>query len=230
MLDINKAYQQIGLLNQEYESIYRNKIFGDKTMKFKDLFMNMEKIIKIYNNIYSLKENFNSKQIISSFNMFSAFKEVKEIIREMEYDRDNMNENIKKIFIECQRISGILTGEINFLINDYNKKNIHLLIMANIFYRFYQNNFIKGINDCLKQQKDELNLENDLINKMIIKIIQNCDQNQIEIVQELKGDYPFLLRYHMIEILSQNAFLFQVENQEFFFGNFTHLFIVLYFY
>ena len=214
MLDINKSYQQIGLLNQEYENIYRNKIFGDKTMKFKDLFMNMEKIIKIYNNIYSLKENFNSKQIISSFNMFSAFKEVKEIIREMEYDRDNMNENIKKIFIECQRISGILTGEINFLINDYNKRNIHLLIMANIFYRFYQNNFIKGINDCLKQQKDELNLENDLINKMIIKIIQNCDQNQIEIVQELKGDYPFLLRYHMIEILSQNAFLFQVENQE----------------
>lgn len=96
MLDINKSYQQIGLLNQEYENIYRNKIFGDKTMKFKDLFMNMEKIIKIYNNIYSLKENFNSKQIISSFNMFSAFKEVKEIIREMEYDRDNMNENIKK--------------------------------------------------------------------------------------------------------------------------------------
>ena len=214
MLDVNKAYQQIGLLNQQYESTIRNKIFGDKTMKFKDIFMNVEKIIKIYNNIYTLKENFNSKQIISSFNMLSLFKEVVEIITEMKYELDKMNENMKKIFIECQNIIGLITGNLDFLINDYNKNNIHLLIMANIFYRFYQNNFIRGIIDCIKNKKIEINIENDLINKMILKIIQNCDQNQIEIVQELKGDYPFLLRYHMIEILSQNAFLFQVENQE----------------
>ena len=214
MLDINKAYQQIGLLNQEYENIYRHKIFGDETMKFKEIFMNVEKIIKIYNNIYSLKENFNSKQIISSFNMLSVFKEVVEIINEMQNEKDNMNENRKKIFIECQKIIGLLTGNPDFLINDYNKNNIHLLIMANIFYRFYQNNFIKGIGDCLKNKKTEIDLEKDLINKNIMTIILNCDQNQIEIVQKLKGDYPFLLRYHMIEILSQNAFLFQVENQE----------------
>ena len=214
LLDINKAYQQIGLLNQQYENMLRNKMFGDKTMKFKDIFMNVEKIIKIYNNIYTLKENFNSKQIISSFNMLSLFKEVVEIINEMKFESNNMNENIKKIFTECQNIIGLLTGNIDFLINDYNKNNIHLLIMANIFYRFYQNNFIRGIVDCIKNKKIEINIENDLINKMILKIIQNCDQNQIEIVQELKGDYPFLLRYHMIEILSQNAFLFQVENQE----------------
>ena len=214
MLDINKAYQQIGLLNQEYENIYRQKIFGDKTMKFKEIFMNVEKIIKIYNNIYSLKENFNSKQIISSFNMLSVFKEVVEIINEMQMERENMNENIKKIFIECQKIIGLLTGNPDFLINDYNKNNIHLLILANIFYRFYQNNFIKGIGDCLKNKKTEIDLEKDLINKSIVTIILNCDQNQIEIVQKLKGDYPFLLRYHMIEILIQNAFLFQVENQE----------------
>ena len=214
MLDVNKAYQQIGSLNREYENIIRNKILGDKTMKFKDIFMNVEKIIKIYNSIYTLKENFNSKQIISSFNMLSLFKEVVEIINEMQYELDKMNENAKKIFIECQKIIGILTGNIDFLINDYNKNNIHLVIMANIFYRFYQNNFIKGIVDCIKNKKLDINIEKDLINKMILKIIQNCDQNQIEIVQELKGAYPFLLRYHMIEILSQNAFLFQVENQE----------------
>ena len=214
LLDINKAYQQLGLLNQQYENIIRNKILGDKTMKYKDIFMNIEKIIKIYNNIYTLKENFNSKQIISSFNMLPLFKEVVEIINEMKYELDKMNENMKKIFIECQNIIGLLTGNFDFLINDYNKNNIHLLIMANIFYRFYQNNFIRGIIDCIKNKKIEINTENDLINKMILKIIQNCDQNQIEIVQELKGDYPFLLRYHMIEILSQNAFLFQVENQE----------------
>ena len=214
LLDINKAYQQLGLLNQQYENIIRNKILGDKTMKYKDIFMNIEKIIKIYNNIYTLKENFNSKQIISSFNMLPLFKEVVEIVNEMKYELDKMNENAKKIFIECQNIIGLLTGNVDFLINDYNKNNIHLLIMANIFYRFYQNNFIRGIIDCIKNKKIEINIENDLINKMILKIIQNCDQNQIEIVQELKGDYPFLLRYHMIEILSQNAFLFQVENQE----------------
>lgn len=114
MLDVNKAYQQIGSLNREYENIIRNKILGDKTMKFKDIFMNVEKIIKIYNSIYTLKENFNSKQIISSFNMLSLFKEVVEIINEMQYELDKMNENAKKIFIECQKIIGILTGNIDF--------------------------------------------------------------------------------------------------------------------
>ena len=214
MLDINKAHQQIGLLMQLYESIFRKKILGDKTMKFNDLFMNLEKIIKIYNNIYSLKENFNSKQIISSFNMFTVFKEVSEILQEMQYEKDTMKENAKIIFIECQKIIGLLMGNFEFLINEYNKDNIHLIIMANIFYRFYKNDFIKGIEDTLKNKNSGLNMETDLINKIIMKIIQNCDQNQIEIVQELKGNYPFLLRYHMIEILSQNAFLFQVENQE----------------
>ena len=214
MLDINKAYQQIGLLMQLYESIFRKKILGDKTMKFNDLFMNLEKIIKIYNNIYSLKENFNSKQIISSFNMFTVFKEVSEILQEMQYEKDTMKGNAKIIFIECQKIIGLLMGNFEFLINEYNKDNIHLIIMANIFYRFYKNDFIKGIEDTLKNKNSGLNMETDLINKIIMKIIQNCDQNQIEIVQELKGNYPFLLRYHMIEILSQNAFLFQVENQE----------------
>ena len=214
MLDIDKAYQQIGLLMQLYESIFRKKILGDKTMKFNDLFMNLEKIIKIYNNIYSLKENFNSKQIISSFNMFTVFKEVSEILQEMQYEKDTMKENAKIIFIECQKIIGLLMGNFEFLINEYNKDNIHLIIMANIFYRFYKNDFIKGIEDTLKNKNSGLNMETDLINKIIMKIIQNCDQNQIEIVQELKGNYPFLLRYHMIEILSQNAFLFQVENQE----------------
>ena len=214
MLDIDKAYQQIGLLMQLYESIFRKKILGDKTMKFNDLFMNLEKIIKIYNNIYSLKENFNSKQIISSFNMFTVFKEVSEILQEMQYEKDTMKENEKIIFIECQKIVGLLMGNFDFLINEYNKDNIHLIIMANIFYRFYKNDFIKGIEDTLKNKNSGLNMETDLINKIIMKIIQNCDQNQIEIVQELKGNYPFLLRYHMIEILSQNAFLFQVENQE----------------
>ena len=214
MLDINKAYQQIGLLMQLYESIFRKKILGDKTMKFNDLFMNLEKIIKIYNNIYILKDNFNPKQIISSFNMYSVFKEVSEILQEMQYEKDSMKENVKIIFIECQKIIGLLMGNFDFLINEYNKNNIHLIVMANIFYRFYKNDFIKGIEDCLKNQSNEINLEHDIINKIIMKIIQNCDQNQIEIVQELKGNYPFLLRYQMIEILSQNAFLFQVENQE----------------
>jgi len=175
-------------------------------MKFNDLFMNLEKIIKIYNNIYSLKENFNSKQIISSFNMFTVFKEVSEILQEMQYEKDTMKENEKIIFIECQKIIGLLMGNFEFLINEYNKDNIHLIIMANIFYRFYKNDFIKGIEDTLKNKNSGLNMETDLINKIIMKIIQNCDQNQIEIVQELKGNYPFLLRYHMIEILSQMPF------------------------
>jgi hypothetical protein len=85
--------------------------------------------------------------------------------------------------------------------------------LGNIFYRFYLNDFIRGLQNCLKENK-HIDKDKNLINKYIFNIIKNCDSNQIEIVQELKGNYPFLLRYHMIEILSQNNFIYHIENQE----------------
>ena len=214
MLDVDKAYQQIGLIMQIYESSLRTKIFGNHTMKFKDLFMNMEKIIKIYNTAINIKDSLNPKQMVSSFNMLPVFNETLELLQEMKNEKEVMEQNLKKIFMECQKIIGLLTGNMEVIINEYNKNNIDLIILANIFYRFYKIDFIKGIVDCLKNKNNELNIEENLVNKIIMKIIENCDQNQIEIVQELKGVYPFLLRYHMIEILNYNAFLFQVENQE----------------
>ena len=117
----------------------------------------------------------------------------------------------------------MFAGEIKFIINEFNINNIHLIILANIFYRFYLNDFIRGIQNCLNLYKNEYNKDNNLVNKFIIKIINNCDSNQIEIVQELKGQYPFLLRYHMIEILSQNNFLYHIENQEKYLRNEAYL-------
>ena len=215
MLDIDKAGQKMMELIRLYKDVIKAKLLDDKTMQFNELFLNMERIIKIYNDIYKLKENFNSKQIISAFNMNPIFQEIKETIFNLERDiSHNRNENVQKIFIECQKICGILSGDLKYIINDYNKNNIHLIIMGNIFYRFYLNDFIRGLQRCLDTLKEEYDKDNNLVNKSISRIIKNCDSKQIEIVQELKGKYLFLLRYHMIEILSQNAFLFQVENQE----------------
>ena len=216
MLDISKANQKMMDLNRLYKDILRKKLLGDKTFVFNDLFLNIEKIIKIYNDIFNLKENFNSKQLISSFNMNSIFQDVKETIFNLQKDIsiNNNDENVKKIFCECQKICGMFAGEIKCIVNDYNRNDIHLIILGNIFYRFHLNDFIRGLQNCLNANKNYYDEDNNIVNKYILRIINNCDSNQIEIVQELKGNYPFLLRYHMIEILSQNNFLYHIENQE----------------
>ena len=215
MLDISKAKQKIIELNRMYKEFISKNVLGEKTLEFSDLFLNMEKIISIFYDIYNLKENFNSKQIISSFKMNSIFQDVKETIFELQkyLSFNEREENVKKIFNECQKICGMFAGDVKFIINEYNRDNIHLIILGNIFYRFYLNDFIRGLQNCLKENK-HIDKDKNLINKYIFNIIKNCDSNQIEIVQELKGNYPFLLRYHMIEILSQNNFIYHIENQE----------------
>ena len=215
LFDISKAKQKISQLIRIYKGFIQTKKFDNQTLVFKDLFINIEKIIKIYNDIYNLKGNFNSKQIISSFNMNPIFQEVKEIIFELRKDCSNNKEDEKsKILASCQKICGIFTGDINYIINDFNKENIHSIILGNIFYRFYLNDFIKELQNCLNIFKNSYNKDNNLVNNIIVQIVKSCDSNQIELVQELKGKYPFILRYHMIEILGQNNFLYQIENQE----------------
>ena len=226
MLDLSKARQKMIELNRIYKEIIRKNILGDKTLEFNDLFLNMEKIITIYNDIYNLKENLNSKQIISSFNMNPIFQDVKETIFNLQRDilHNNRDDNIKKVFLECQKICGMFAGDIKYIINEYNINDINLIILSNIFYRFHLNDFIRGLQRCLNEYKKNYDKDNNLVNKSIITIIKNCDSNQIEIVQELKGYYPFLLRYHMIEILSQNNFIYQIENQEKYLKNEAFLF------
>ena len=225
ILDLSKAKQKMIELNRLYKDIIRKNILGDKTLEFNDLFLNMEKIITIYNDIYNLKENLNSKQIISSFNMNPIFQDVKETIFNLQRDISiSRDDNIKKVFLECQKICGMFAGDLKYIINEYNKENIHLIILANIFYRFYLNDFIRGLQRCLNECKKNYDKDNNLVNKSIISIIKNCDSNQIEIVQELKGYYPFLLRYHMIEILSQNNFIYHIDNQEKYLKNEAFLF------
>jgi hypothetical protein len=226
MLDISKANQKMMELNRIYKDILRKKLLDEYTLIFNDLFLNIEKIIKIYNDIYNLKEFFNSKQIVSSFNMNFIFQDIKETIFNLqkEISYKNSNETIKKLFIECQKICGIFSGDINFIINEYNQDNIHLIILGNIFYRFHLNNFIRGLQNCLDNFMKNNDNDKNLVNKIIVRIIKNCDSNQIEIVQEIKGNYLFLLRYHMIEILSQNEFLYHIENQEKYIKQETYLF------
>jgi hypothetical protein len=149
--------------------------------------------------------------------MNPIFQEMKEALTDLEKEisyNNNDNENVKKLFAECQKIIGILSGDINFLLNEYNRNNIHLIILGNIFYRFYSKKWIKVLQKCLEDNKNNYDKDNDLVNKLICTIIKNCESNQIEIVQQLKGQYLYLLRYHMIEILSQNSYLYQINNHE----------------
>ena len=212
LLEISKAKQKMLELNRVNKEIIRKKELGNNTMLFNDLFLNMEKIIKIYNDIYSLKENFNSKQIKSAFNMNPIFQDVRETIFNLKKGINEEKGLQNDIFKECEKICGLLCGDVNFIINNYNQNSIHYVIMSNIFYRFYCNDFIKKLQECLNHLKNNFDIEKNLVNKYIITIINNCAGNQMEIVQALKGSYPFLLRYHMIEILSQNNFLYQIEN------------------
>ena len=212
LLEISKAKQKMLELNRVNKEIIRKKELGNNTMLFNDLFLNMEKIIKIYNDIYSLKENFNSKQIKSAFNMNPIFQDVRETIFILKKEINEEKGLANELFKECEKICGLLCGDVNFIINNYNQNSIHYVIMSNIFYRFYCNDFIKKLQECLNHLKNNFDIEKNLVNKYIITIINNCAGNQMEIVQALKGSYPFLLRYHMIEILSQNNFLYQVEN------------------
>ena len=214
LLEISKAKQKMLELNRVNKEIIRKKELGNNTMLFNDLFLNMEKIIKIYNDIYSLKENFNSKQIKSAFNMNPIFQDVRETIFNLKKEINEEKGLENDLFKECEKICGLLCGDINFIINNYNQNSIHYVIMSNIFYRFYCNDFIKKLQECLNHLRNNFDIEKNLVNKYIITIINNCAGNQMEIVQTLKGSYPFLLRYHMIEILSQNNFLYQVENLE----------------
>ena len=93
-------------LNRAYKEILRKKSLGNQTLVFNDLFLNIEKIIKIYNDIYDLKDNFNSKQIISSFNMNLIFQDVKETIFSLQKEilnKHRTNENIKKIIFRMSK-------------------------------------------------------------------------------------------------------------------------------
>ena len=151
----------------------------------------------------------------------TCFDDCNYIINELNNNIEGQNEYINLI----KEIFNIITG--NEVINEINEKNIHLTILSHLIFKYYKNNFI---NDLIIQLENNINdfIDDDnLIIKTIINIIKHTYKNQLEIVQRLKGQYPFLLRFHMIDILNELGVFGQNRDNKFFMNEFKELLINL---
>ena len=109
----------------------------------------------------------------------------------------NINNNM---LILTSQIIGIIGGDEKLLLNNYNKKNFHSIVCAHVFYRFYYHNFNAHL---IKDLKD--NCKIDSLNSILLEILSPSDNKGdklFEFIQKLKGNFPFLLRFHMYNILN----------------------------
>ncbi len=147
----------------------------------------------------------------------TCFDDCNYIINELNKNLKEENEYIKLI----QEIFNIIIGK--DVINENNGKNIHLTILSHLIFRFYKNNFIKELIIQLENNINDFIGDDILIIKTIINIIKHTYNNQLEIVQRLKGQYPFLLRFHMIDILNELGVFGQNRDNNFFMNEFKEL-------
>ncbi len=163
----------------------------------------------------------------------SEFKQFMQNQKETCFDDCNyiineLNKNLKeqKEYINLiQEIFNIIIGK--DVINENNGKNIHLTILSHLIFRFYKNNFIKELIIQLENNINDFIGDDILIIKTIINIIKHTYNNQLEIVQRLKGQYPFLLRFHMIDILNELGVFGQNRDNKFFMNEFKELLLNL---
>ena len=151
----------------------------------------------------------------------TCFDDCNYIINELNKNLKEPNEYIKLI----QEIFNIIIGK--DVINENNEKNIHLTILSHLIFRFYKNNFIKDLIIQLEKNTNDFIGDDILIIKTIINIIKHTYNNQLEIVQRLKGQYPFLLRFHMIDILNELGVFGQNRDNNFFMNEFKELLLNL---
>ena len=151
----------------------------------------------------------------------TCFDDCNYIINELNKNLKEPNEYIKLI----QEIFNIIIGK--DVINENNEKNIHLTILSHLIFRFYKNNFIKDLIIQLEKNTNDFIGDDILIIKTIINIIKHTYNNQLEIVQRLKGQYPFLLRFHMIDILNELGVFGQNRDNKFFMNEFKELLLNL---
>ena len=151
----------------------------------------------------------------------TCFDDCNYIINELNKNLKEQNEYINLI----QQIFNIIIGK--EVINENNEKNIHLTILSHLIFRFYKNNFIKELIIQLENNINDFIGDDILIIKTIINIIKHTYNNQLEIVQRLKGQYPFLLRFHMIDILNELGVFGQNRDNQFFMKEFKELLLNL---
>lgn len=103
------------------------------------------------------------------------------------------------MLVLTSQIIGIIGGDEKLILNQYNKNNFHSIVCAHVFYRFYYHNFTAQL---VKDLKD--NCQNDQLNSLLLEMlspIDNKGSKLFEFIQKLKGNFPFILRFHMYNIL-----------------------------
>ena len=126
----------------------------------------------------------------------SKIKECRTTFEFIEKESRQSNLASKSMLVLTSQIIGILGGDEKLLLNQYNKNNFHSIVCAHVFYRFYYHNFTDRL---VKDLKD--NCQNDRLNSLLLEIIDNKGSKLFEFIQKLKGNFPFIIRFHMYNIL-----------------------------
>ena len=230
--------------NENEDNIQKNLLNLKKNLSICDIKSSIIKLTTLIDEVQ--KKNIdNSKLYIDLFTQWkifltklqstfkgvntSEFKQFMQNQKETCFDDCNyiineLNKNLKeqKEYINLiQEIFNIIIGK--DVINENNGKNIHLTILSHLIFRFYKNNFIKELIIQLENNINDFIGDDILIIKTIINIIKHTYNNQLEIVQRLKGQYPFLLRFHMIDILNELGVFGQNRDNKFFMNEFKEL-------
>ena len=234
--------------NENEDNIQKNLLNLKKNLSICDIKSSIIKLTTLIDEVQ--KKNIdNSKLYIDLFTQWkifltklqstfkgvntSEFKQFMQNQKETCFDDCNyiineLNKNLKeqKEYINLiQEIFNIIIGK--DVINENNGKNIHLTILSHLIFRFYKNNFIKELIIQLENNINDFIGDDILIIKTIINIIKHTYNNQLEIVQRLKGQYPFLLRFHMIDILNELGVFGQNRDNKFFMNEFKELLLNL---
>ena len=126
----------------------------------------------------------------------SKIKECRTTFEFIEKESRQSNLASNNMLVLTSQIIGILGGDEKLILNQYNKNNFHSIVCAHVFYRFYYHNFTDRL---VKDLKD--NCQNDRLNSLLLEIIDNKGSKLFEFIQKLKGNFPFIIRFHMYNIL-----------------------------
>lgn len=126
-----------------------------------------------------------------------------------EIKEKNVNK-VDQILLLTEDIIDIIAGNEQKILNEFNRNNIHLIICANVFYRFYFSNFYTVMSRMVGIISKTGTLYEQLIAQML-SIDDNKGAQLFQLIQQLKGNFPFLIRFHMFVIMNDLDML-KVEN------------------
>ena len=166
---------------------------------YKDIYTQLAYLLEILISITEPGAEIDWNSIISYMNRDFS-KKIKDCMDTLKEIAEKSVNKVDQTLILTSDIIGIIAGDEQKIINDLNKKDIHLIICANVFYRFYFANFYAVMNRMVELVKKGEKYEQ-LITQML-SIDSNKGDQLFQLIQKLKGNFPFLLRFHMFVIMN----------------------------